>query len=413
MADTSHNPLGTNKDGVVIDEMLCFVVNKLDILPPASIVDLCLSTYSDTEIEASKRVLFDLCADENSTRYRRRQGPQKNTNNVEDVIRLLQEKGMSVPVFVVRDLSRLPPITFDSIDVSTLLHNIRRTQLEVDQLKLCLGSQRDATDGLTAAVSTVDTRLAVVEATRNPAPAGAAVLVQPECPMAMPSDTNDVNEDDEQTYVKQLATDTDVTAALDCMEWPTPGENANLQVRPALAPLQAATLQQPAAAVQSSSTVLPSADPSTSAPSTGPLSWTTVARRRATTQPNKRTRAANTNKTQKSITGSARGSGFNSTRRKRFASVFATRFEPHVTDSDISVYLTNRLAVKVDVTALATKHDTYASFHVTCECEDPSIFMDPTLWPENIFVRWWRTPRNGSSSSGTRRMSLSEATSLL
>ena len=65
------------------------------------------------------------------------------------------------------DLSRLPPIKFDSIDVSTLLNNIRRTQLEVEQLKACVNTQREATDGLTAVISTVDQRLAEVENTSS------------------------------------------------------------------------------------------------------------------------------------------------------------------------------------------------------------------------------------------------------
>ena len=46
------------------------------------------------------------------------------------------------------------------------------------------------------------------------------------------------------------------------------------------------------------------------------------------------------------------------------------------------------------VSSLETKHDSYASFHITCECDNPSVFMDPFLWPEDIFVRWWRSPKS-------------------
>ena len=72
-----------------------------------------MTTFDDTAIEKSKKRLFDLCADETTSRFR----PKKSAVNIDDMIRLLQEKGTDVPVFVARDLSRLPPITFDSVDV--------------------------------------------------------------------------------------------------------------------------------------------------------------------------------------------------------------------------------------------------------------------------------------------------------
>ena len=125
----------------------------------------------------------------------------------------------------------------------------------------------------------------------------------------------------------------------------------------------------------------------------------------------------------KGVTGSGQGSGLRSVKRKRLASVFATWFEPQVTCDDIIVYLNSRLSVKlpVKVSSLETKHDSYASFHITCECDNPSVFMDPFLWPEDIFVRWWRSPRSpvlslGDSPSVTpsplnsRRSSISKAT---
>ena len=122
--DASDNNMSDiNEDHeVIVDELLCFLSNKIDVLRPQTIADLCATSYDDAEIENSKKRLFDLCADENSSRFRRRQGPKKSAVNIDDMLRLLQEKGSDVPVFVARDLSRLPPITFDSVDVSSLHH---------------------------------------------------------------------------------------------------------------------------------------------------------------------------------------------------------------------------------------------------------------------------------------------------
>ena len=132
-------------------------------MPPQSIADICLTTYDEGEIEADKKRLFDLCADENSSRFRWRHGPKKSAVNLDDMMRLLQEKGTDVPLFVARDLSRLPPITFDSADVSSLLHSVRRAQLEIDVLKASVGIQRDATVDLIEIVKAVDLRTAAVE----------------------------------------------------------------------------------------------------------------------------------------------------------------------------------------------------------------------------------------------------------
>ena len=103
----------------------------------------------------------------------------------------------------------------------------------------------------------------------------------------------------------------------------------------------------------------------------------------------------------KGITGRAKGSGIKSASVKRFANIFATRFERHVTATDVTNYLNQRLGrgMTLTVEAVPTKFDGYSSFHITCECPDTAVFMDPSLWPENIFVRWWRNPRASHSPS--------------
>ena len=116
---------------------------------------------------------------------------------------------------------------------------------------------------------------------------------------------------------------------------------------------------------------------STPSPPTRPLvdvpKWTTVVRR--SQKPSVQPVAVQTttrNRSTKGVTGSGQGSGLRSVKRKRLASVFATRLEPQVTCDDILVYLNSRLSVKlpVKVSSLETKHDSYASFHITCECDN-------------------------------------------
>ena len=112
--------------------------------------------------------------------------------------------------------------------------------------------------------------------------------------------------------------------------------------------------------------------------------WTTVVQRSPAKQAKPRiqpvaVQPSTTTRTRKTkgVNGSGQGSGLRSVKRKRLASVFATRFEPHVTCDDIVVYLNSRLSAKLPlkVASLETKHNSYASFHITrtCECDDPSF----------------------------------------
>ena len=39
----------------------------------------------------------------------------------------------------------------------------------------------------------------------------------------------------------------------------------------------------------------------------------------------------------------------------------------------------------------------YASVHLTCECQDPAVLLDACIWPEGSLVRWWREGRQTSS----------------
>ena len=43
-----------------------------------------------------QRRLFDIYADDSTSRFRKRQGPKKSALNVDDIVRLLQEKGTNL-----------------------------------------------------------------------------------------------------------------------------------------------------------------------------------------------------------------------------------------------------------------------------------------------------------------------------
>ncbi len=318
--------------------------------------------------------------------WRKRQGPHKTTKNIDDIVRLMQEKGTDTPTFVALNLAKLPPVTFDSIDVSALLHSIQHAQFEIDLLRACVQTQQTSSDSLREVVGSVSVRLAAVESptveSRQP---HASVSAEPRAPAATAT-LLVATYDDDETLVKNRLCDA-LSPVLARDDWPAPGE---LPAPPSSAPPSSAP-----------STSTEPARPASPVTTSDDATWSSVARRgKPKGQQRRQTPTSRPHTTSKGITGSAKGSGIKSTGVKRFANVFATRFECHVTADDIATYLRQRLGGgnKLSVEPVATKYDNSASFHITCECADTAIFMDPSLWPEDIFVRWWRNPRLPSNT---------------
>ena len=387
----NNNKSAVNNNGVIIDELLCFVQNTIDILPPISIGDLCTATFTEHDIEASKRRLFELCADDSCTRMRKRIGPKRSVQNVNDIIRLLQEKGTDTRTFVAIDLAKLPPVTLDSIGVSTLLNSIRQNEAEITLLKDCLTTHQASSKTLIAVVNDVVSRLAEVE-TRKPhvrdvglldatarssVPASTWALPATVLPVATPAAA--YHDDDASTETAVKTVSCDASSLIPVREdRPDPGEQPSLSTVAGRRNTKAKTQQKREQAQQQQR----------------------QQQQQQQQKPQQRAQTTTRSKTATNgITGRAKGSGIKSASGKRFVNVFATRFERHVTATDVTNYHNQRLGrgITLTVEAVPTKFNSYSSFHITCECPYTSIFMDPSLWPEDIFVRWWRNPRGSLS----------------
>ena len=94
--------------------------------------------------------------------------------------------------------------------------------------------------------------------------------------------------------------------------------------------------------------------------------------------------------------GTAKNSNLGIKNRKFSAEVFATRYEPDVIIEDAKNELEQRLYIHtgekhiVNVEKLRTKYDHYSSFKITCICSNTAVFMNSTIWPDNVYFKWWR-----------------------
>lgn len=155
--------------GPIINEMLCFVTNKFNVLDPNFLIKLCKEKYKPKEIEKAKQLVFDLLTSEDDpTKFKKRNhsktSDDKPTKDINDIFQLLQEKGTKQwPQFVALDLSKLPPISFDSMDVSVLLTTLQRVYADVEMLREGLDTQCKVSDSLIIANKKLQNRVIQIE----------------------------------------------------------------------------------------------------------------------------------------------------------------------------------------------------------------------------------------------------------
>ncbi|VVD06026.1 unnamed protein product [Leptidea sinapis] len=125
---------------VIINEYLTFIQNKIDLLDELSIVQICATTFTDTEVETGKSILYQSCGDK--VRIVHRKGDEKKKRNIRDTIKLLKEVDPDVqPTFVARDLNRLPPVSYDYVDVTRLLKDMTILKTELSEFQTRMSAE--------------------------------------------------------------------------------------------------------------------------------------------------------------------------------------------------------------------------------------------------------------------------------
>ncbi|KAG7312314.1 hypothetical protein JYU34_001794 [Plutella xylostella] len=131
------NTAKCNNCNVIIDELLTFVQNKIKIVDDVSLVQVCKSGFSESDIERSKTILIECIANTSyAGRIKMRRGTGKEQRDIEDIIRgLKQVEPSELPIFAARNLTKLPPYTFDHIDVTSLLKDIAYLKADLQDLR--------------------------------------------------------------------------------------------------------------------------------------------------------------------------------------------------------------------------------------------------------------------------------------
>lgn len=126
--------LKCNGCNIVISEILAFIQNQVDVMTEDSIIRLCVTAFSLEDIVAAKNLLYQSIKTLAKKTVRKGRAEGRVQRDLEDIISLIKcTEAEQMPIFVAKELRKLPPVTFDHIDVTRLLKDIiiLKDQLEV------------------------------------------------------------------------------------------------------------------------------------------------------------------------------------------------------------------------------------------------------------------------------------------
>ncbi|XP_049886854.1 uncharacterized protein LOC126381425 [Pectinophora gossypiella] len=99
-----------------------------------SISRICVSAFTESDIVTAKNLLFDSIPTTKRKITRKKVG--KALRDIDDIICVIRDTDSEdIPVFVARDLEKLPPVLFDHVDVTRLLKDIVKLKHDLDIIK--------------------------------------------------------------------------------------------------------------------------------------------------------------------------------------------------------------------------------------------------------------------------------------
>ncbi|KAL0871082.1 hypothetical protein ABMA27_004887 [Loxostege sticticalis] len=112
-----------SSEKLIANELLAFLQNQLDVMDEISVTQICTSNFTEAEIRSGKALLYESIGMTDRMPSRRRD--DKGVKSLQDIIKMLKETDPDdVPTFVAKELRKLPPVTFDHVDVTRLLKDI-------------------------------------------------------------------------------------------------------------------------------------------------------------------------------------------------------------------------------------------------------------------------------------------------
>ena len=338
--------------GMIKNELLCYLSNKIDLVAHDILVKICLDFYTNEEIEEAKLLLHNSCPSKVKLCIRR--GNKKSEMNLNDMLAVLHE-ATDMPLYVAHDLSRIPALDMNNIDVTGMSQDIKKLKNDIGNKAISptVFNELEELKGQMAAIQTQVGELVTcmkankdagsyADATRKNLEVSSFEDVQVEVRQTSAAKKN--------TTVKQTY---DNKSSKNNIRSPAKHEGKN-SVKTSIKTDSgtAATLQ--------------SASASDSSP------FVEVRRR----------------KRNKNCVVGTLGNGSNGfASQGQYVSLFISRLKPETSVKSVTDYIKSSFQVDMKCEKLKTKYEGYSSFKVEGLCDDRSIFFNAEKWPKSTLVR--------------------------
>ena len=358
-------PLGAkfHQRKFVVNNLLCYLQNKVDSSPFNVIVKITSDFYATEEIKEAKELLFKLITIPNF-RKRRCIGPNKDRDDVSDMLKMLLCADLSdMPIFLALDINRLPPINGDSLDMSSILHKIEGMQTSIDLLS---GSQNDLTDLVNSQM-------------RNPTPPCDGE--QSDSPLDDYSQTETL--EDEPNPSKRTYRD-----ALQ-QEKPVPATNQTYADAP-VDSLVSGGMDRPDHVPVISRVITNSMYYNTSSNSQsgyqkkGRFSHGTEKRNNQMPQHSSQRDLVIGRGSAPGLQAARRQQGRPSQPNRVCSGVFVTNLSANTSALQVERYLKRETSYNVQVEKLDTRYNTYSSFYIRCKDPLRRQLLCPDVWPQDV-----------------------------
>ncbi|ELT87895.1 hypothetical protein CAPTEDRAFT_196327 [Capitella teleta] len=345
---------------IVVCELLCFAMNRIDNTSNDIIIKLCTDFYSPKEIEHAKELLHNACSQSRTDleRLRPRKGPKKAQSDMTDILQLVHEMGTDVPCFVAVNLAKLPVLGMENNNLAAMVADIVSLKKQMAELK-CF-------------VQRVDT----VESNRSPLVATVAAphIVNPSLDKS--PTLNDSDSETDETFPKTIDS---------CVIQP----NADTDI--------AQQQQQAADQLTSYVDAVNRDEPfSVVSPKRQYKKKAFLSGQHAASNPQRGRRTNNTHRASHKDVVIGSGTQTRSLKAAKHNSstsnsdgIFVSRLRAGTTFNDMRDHLFRHAGLRLKCVPIRSRNDhLYASFRIVCNAGEMKRLLVSEMWPKGVIETW-------------------------
>ncbi len=389
---TPPMPLGYNfnKQQFIVNEVLCFVQNKMDNLPRESIVNMGKNFFDQHEILHAKKLLYELIPIGNR-RLKVHRGDNKKMQDLNDIFFHLQcAPLMDTPLFLALDIAKLPPLSGHSSDLSSVLSNMEALQSQVDVLT---EAQKVATDFMVACKSSISSEHVKHSRTKRDKESIQTPSTEARCIGEQSLDLLDIS-GNKGTCVNSEKSDTGHVVsdsnAMTCSD--SSRENDFDQSSSDDEVDQSPTVEAAWNTVKTR--IFTANKPSGNGAQKANYSPLRPVKRRDHGNVSKASISKPRERDDRGTKGSGSAPGLRAVIHRKpdrdnkiCSGVFLTRLLPNTTSSQIDSYVKAEAGFAVRAEKLKTKYDSYSSFYIRCNGSLRTSLLDGRMWPKGTLVK--------------------------